>query len=70
MIGPLVFAAVLKASGLEFESNSGQADARFLYLARAGSTRALIDDTGAEFRLDSRLCAFCGLGRRAAGAFP
>src|SRR5690349_12452560 len=53
MIGPFVLAAWLRASGPEFEPNSGQAEGRYLYLARAGTTRAYIENSAVEFRAAS-----------------
>jgi hypothetical protein len=53
VIGPFVLVALLRASGPEFESNSGQADARYSYLARVGPTRAYFENDAVEFRTDA-----------------
>jgi hypothetical protein len=46
---PLLFAGSLAASGPEFESNIGQAQSKYIYLARQGSTRAFFEDRAVTF---------------------
>jgi hypothetical protein len=52
-IGPFVLIACLRAAGPQFEPNFGQAEAKFVYVARAGTTRAYIENSAVQFRTAS-----------------
>src|SRR5579863_9063245 len=41
---------LLRASGPEFEPNSGQAESRYSYLARVGATRVYLENRSVTFR--------------------
>src|SRR6267378_2808464 len=48
-----LFIVILRAANPEFESNFGQAESRYLFLGRAGATRAYIEDRGFELATSS-----------------
>ncbi|WP_321475085.1 hypothetical protein [uncultured Paludibaculum sp.] len=53
VLAPFFLALTLRAAVPEFEPNTGQAEKQYLFLARAGATRAYIEDRGLELATSS-----------------